>query len=122
MFTSFQRPAGREYTITVTLLAVALIFIPALASVSQPWSYSPALGASAICLTWHGSTGRDLGRSPFPRLPPNKRLQNDSGVCFGVLRCYWHVRAQRGRTLNVPWVPLRHGLVCSSTASGGRSF
>ena len=33
MFNSFQRPAGREYTITVTLLAVALIFIPALASV-----------------------------------------------------------------------------------------
>jgi hypothetical protein len=51
MFNSFQRPPGREYTVTITLLAVALIFIPALAAVSQSWSYSPALGASVLCLT-----------------------------------------------------------------------
>ena len=51
MFHSFQRPAGREYTVTIALLAAALIFIPALVAVSQPMIYSPAIGASAACVT-----------------------------------------------------------------------
>lgn len=51
MFHSFQRPAGREYTVTIALLAAALIFIPALVAVSQPMIYSPAIGASAVCVT-----------------------------------------------------------------------
>ena len=38
MFDSFQQSAGREYTSTVALLAVAFIFIPALVAISQPLS------------------------------------------------------------------------------------
>ena len=51
MFHSFERPEGREYTVTIALLAAALIFIPALVAVSQPMIYSPAIGASAVCVT-----------------------------------------------------------------------
>jgi hypothetical protein len=36
VFDSFQQSAGREYTATVALLAVAFIFIPALVAISQP--------------------------------------------------------------------------------------
>ena len=65
MFDSFQRPAGREYTVTIALLAVALIFIPALAAVSQSWSYFAALGASVLCLTVAWIHWKGLGRLPF---------------------------------------------------------
>lgn len=51
MFDSSLHSAGREHTVTVALLAIALIFIPALVAVSQPLSYSPALGASTLCVT-----------------------------------------------------------------------
>jgi len=51
VFQSIQHPAGREYTVTIALLAAALIFIPALVAVSQPMIYSPAIGASAACVT-----------------------------------------------------------------------
>ena len=74
MFDSSQHSAGREYTVTVALLAVALIFIPALVAVSQPWSYSPASGSECALF--------DCGMDPLeevsnglhsPRLPLNKR-------------------------------------------------
>jgi hypothetical protein len=72
MFNSFQQPAGREYTVTIALLAVALIFIPALAAISQSWSYSPALGASALCLTvaWiHWKRSRTVSLSAIAAEP-----------------------------------------------------
>jgi hypothetical protein len=72
MFNSFQHPAGREYTVTIALLAVALIFIPALAAISQSWSYSPALGASALCLTvaWiHWKRSRTVSLSAIAAEP-----------------------------------------------------
>ena len=50
MFDSSLRPAGSENTVIVALLAAAFIFIPALVAVSQPLSYSPAIGASALCI------------------------------------------------------------------------
>jgi hypothetical protein len=50
VFDSSQRPAGSEHTVTVALLAAAFIFIPALVVVSQPLSYSLAVGASALCV------------------------------------------------------------------------
>ena len=34
------------------------------------------------------------------------------------MRRSWHVRAQRGRTLDLPGLPVRHGPVCSSEAGG----
>jgi hypothetical protein len=50
VFDSSLRPAGSEHTVIVALLAAAFIFIPALVAVSQPLSYSPAIGASALCV------------------------------------------------------------------------
>jgi hypothetical protein len=68
VFHSFQQAAGREYTVTIALLAAALIFIPAVVAVSQPLSYLPAVGASALCLTaaWiHWKRSQPLLLSPI---------------------------------------------------------
>jgi hypothetical protein len=51
VFDSSLHSIGREHTVTVALLVAALIFIPALAVVSRPWSYSPAIGCSVLCVT-----------------------------------------------------------------------
>ena len=63
MFDSSLHSIGREHTVTVALLAVAFIFIPALVAVSQPLSYSPAIGASALCVTvawFHWKRSREV--------------------------------------------------------------
>jgi hypothetical protein len=77
VFHSFQRPVGREYTVTLALLAAALIFIPALVAVSQPLSYSPAIGASALCMTaafFHWKRSRTVFLSA---IAAEARQQND---------------------------------------------
>jgi hypothetical protein len=63
MFDSSLHSGGSEHTVTVALLAVAFIFIPALVAVSQPLSYSPAIGASALCVTvawFHWKRSREV--------------------------------------------------------------
>jgi hypothetical protein len=50
MFNSHQQSVGRDHTVTVALLAAAFVFIPALVAVSQPLSYLPAIGGSALCV------------------------------------------------------------------------
>lgn len=57
MFNAHLKSTGREYTTTVALLVIALIFIPALVLVSRPSGYlllSLAISCSAICvaLAW----------------------------------------------------------------------
>lgn len=51
MFDSSNHSDGHGTPVTVALLAIAVIFIPALVVVSQPASYSLALSISALCLT-----------------------------------------------------------------------
>jgi len=53
MFESQQKPTGTGYTMTVALLAVALIFSPAVLFFSRPIGYvsvSLAIVCSALCL------------------------------------------------------------------------
>lgn len=53
MFQAQQKSTGTSYTITVALLAVAFIFIPAVLVVSRPFGYvflSLAIGCSALCV------------------------------------------------------------------------
>ena len=54
MFDSYHQSDGSDHTVTAALLAAALVFIPALVAISQPLSYLPAIGASALCvgLAW----------------------------------------------------------------------
>ena len=68
MFDSFLHPAGREYTVTVALLAAAFIFIPALVAVSQPSSFSPAIAASALCLTVAWMHWKRSRKAPIPSI------------------------------------------------------
>ena len=68
MFDSSLRPAGSEHTVTVALLAAAFIFIPALVAVSQPLSYSPAIGASALCVVVAWSHWKRSRRVSIPAI------------------------------------------------------
>jgi hypothetical protein len=55
MFDSHLKSTGRDYTVTVALLAVAFIFSPAVLIASQPFGYwllSSAIACSAISGTW----------------------------------------------------------------------
>lgn len=51
MFDSSLNSTNRGHTVTVALLALAFVFVPALVAVWQPSSYSPAIGASALLVT-----------------------------------------------------------------------
>ncbi len=49
-----QKSTGTQYTTTVALLAVALIFVPAVLIVSRPFGYVAlafAIACSALCVT-----------------------------------------------------------------------
>ena len=53
MFESHQKSTGTGYTMTVALLAVAFIFIPAVLFVSRPFGYglaALAFACSASCV------------------------------------------------------------------------
>jgi len=53
MFEAQQKPTGTRYTITVALLAVAFIFIPAVLIVSRPFGYISlfaAIACSVLCV------------------------------------------------------------------------
>jgi hypothetical protein len=53
MFESHQKSTGTGYTMTVALLAVAFIFIPAVLFVSRPFGYgfaALAFACSALCV------------------------------------------------------------------------
>ncbi|HXP84983.1 MAG TPA: hypothetical protein VN841_09695 [Bryobacteraceae bacterium] len=57
MFESQQKSTGTQYVITVALLAVAFIFVPAVLIVSRPFGYfgiSLAIACSTLCaaLAW----------------------------------------------------------------------
>jgi hypothetical protein len=54
MFDPCQKSVGTDYTTTIALLIVALIFVPAVLVVSHPLGYpfpSLALACSALCVT-----------------------------------------------------------------------
>ena len=68
MFDSSLRPAGSENTVIVALLAAAFIFIPALVAVSQPLSYSPAIGASTLCVVVAWFHWKRSRRIPIPAI------------------------------------------------------
>lgn len=57
IFDSHQKSTGTQYVVTVALLAVALIFIPAVLAVSRPFGHLAvmlALASSILCvgLAW----------------------------------------------------------------------
>jgi hypothetical protein len=64
MFDSTRKSAGTGYTSTVTLLAIAFIFIPVFLLLSRPLGYASlllAISASALCVvlasvTWKKSS------------------------------------------------------------------
>jgi hypothetical protein len=50
LFDSYHQPVARDHRVTVALLSAAFVFVPALVLISQPSTYWPAIGASALCL------------------------------------------------------------------------
>ncbi len=55
MLESYQKSTGTGYTPTVALLAVALVFSPAILFISRPFGYgaiSLAVAFSTLCAGW----------------------------------------------------------------------
>jgi hypothetical protein len=68
LFNSYQQSVGRDHTVTVALLAAAFVFIPALVAVSQPTSYLPAIGGSALCVILACFHWRSTRRASIPAI------------------------------------------------------
>lgn len=75
MFDSFQQSAGREYTTTVALLAVAFIFIPALVAISQPLSVLSiwaAIVGFTICVALAVIRWKSSAKVSIPSVPTQR--------------------------------------------------
>lgn len=71
MFESQQKSSGTRYTLTVALVAMALIFSPAILMISRPVGYLPlglAVAASAFCLAVAWLTWRKYSLLSIPSI------------------------------------------------------
>ena len=72
MFEASKHSDGQGTPVTVALLAIAVLFIPALVVVSQPASYFPALSISALCLTLAWFHWKRSQKAAIPVVDPTR--------------------------------------------------
>jgi len=77
MFDPHQKPTGNRYTMTVTLLVIAIIFSPAVLIMSRPIGYfsgSLALACSILCVTFAWLNWKMYSQLTVPSIetPPAK--------------------------------------------------
>lgn len=73
MFDSQQKSTGTEYTMTVALLIVALIFSPAVLIVSRPVGYasiSVAAACSVFCVAFAWFNWKRYSELTIPSIAP----------------------------------------------------
>jgi hypothetical protein len=75
LFDSYHQPVARDHRVTVALLSAAFVFVPALVLISEPSTYWPAIGASAVCVVlafFHSRSAQTALIAPAASVTPIK--------------------------------------------------
>jgi hypothetical protein len=78
MLESYQKSTGTGYTTTITLLAVAFVFSPAVLFISRPIGYvsaSLAVACSVLCAGWAWINWKKSSQLSMPSIESQKAAE-----------------------------------------------